>query len=322
MAILSAAIASRLTRLSGLRSEAVPFLTPSYQLWGKSLLSIQRCPSQWKALGAEDDLHVNPLREAAWISTLVPARVTEWLAIRPETFIKQVLECPVCGSISTALRCKKDDVNRVLQNHEYNWTRTNPDCKAWEESAKAQGRTMVGITAYGRVLAGLAQAKLSSTLVTRLSQGDLAVYALGTFNAGGTDTVEVGQPIAILPPDGEAEDDTLYLLDVAGNTSPASSELMNRSARWAVEGALALDLVNHANNEFRTTVRVMVLPHADSPEPAFAQLTTSAVQRGRTVYQEGIAKYLAGRCQGDWPGYDRDGAANITWRATDAPVGL
>ena len=317
MQLTNAAIAGTGFALGHNRPAGPGFLAEDYILGADSLRHLDVCPANWKSLGADGDLKIGVLPFAAWAATLMPERMTTLVAVRPETYTKQVLKCPICGSVSTSVHCKKDDVDRVLTKVSYQWSRNAVECKAWEDVAVLQGKVLISTIDYGRVLSGAQALQLGSGVGTALENGSRGVALTGRLDDENGHSFPVSELIAVLPGEQDPESNCIYLLGAARNTGPGPIEISSYIGTWCVRGALALDLLNSATAGVRNTVRILVASTSDQPEPAYCQLTPPAIASGRATYLRGAEAYLRGLAYDEWPGFDRAGDNAVTWRALD-----
>jgi DNA replication protein DnaC len=313
----SALLTSRGRRLGPIFTDRGSFARLDYRLLGRSLHQLGQCPGAWLRRGAEEDQHCSALSQAVWTLLAMPEAADTVLAVRPLKIERSAMECPVCKSVTQSKTCAKDHCDRVPVTVEVGWSKTNPECKAWEERAAQLGRTIIGTAEYERAVAAANALKALPGIADLRTGADLGVVAYGTLTTDTGPTLAVGEPLLAVPKEGAADDDSIYLLQAVG--SPVQT-VTDNALDWrgvTTRGALALDLVNAATDGVRTRVRVLLAGVGGDAEPGFCELSTAAVQAGRQAYQAGAAHYVTGVRDGVWPGHDHDGAGQIVWRIID-----
>jgi hypothetical protein len=317
MQLTAASLTNPGRRLGPTFTDRGSFARLDYRLLGRSLHQLNQCPGAWLRRGAEEDQHCSALSQAVWTLLAMPEAADTVLAVRPQKIERSAMGCPVCKSVTQSKTCAKDQCARFPITVEMGWSKTFPECKAWEERAAQLGRTIIGTTEYERALAAADALKALPWIAALGTEADLGVVAYGTLTTDTGPTLAVGEPLLAVPKEGASDDDSIYLLQAVG--SPVQT-VSDNALDWrgvTTRGALALDLVNAATAGVRTRVRVLLAGVGGDAEPGFCELSTAAVQAGRQAYQAGAARYANGVQNGVWPGYDHDGTGQIVWRVIE-----
>ena len=305
-------------RLTATARSRGQFLSPTYCLNGRTLHHVAACPSAWMRRGCEHDQQVNPLSEAVWALLTNPEHAERHMAVRPEMVKSTLRVCPKCGSAGPAKTCRECGLERHQVLREVKWTKQRADCRAWEERAEATGRVLISTPDWQRAKQAAECLTLPPAMASLLKESQLGVTVTGVLTTETGQAVRVHELILALPNEDSVHSDAIYLLQTLTQTAHGTAEGTMDWKGDAARGALALDLVNRATNGVRTKVRFLVAGLGLDPEPAFCELSQSAIQAGRHDYESGAIKYLAGIHDQVWPGHDHDGAGNISWRIVDS----
>lgn len=108
-----------------------------------ALKAFARLPSRWKRGWNPPDTKSKQWGNLVDCRTITPELFEARYAIQPTHYTVKVLECPECGSVSDAKKCRKCDEERIEAMQEKAWTYQADFCREWREAQQKAGKAVV-----------------------------------------------------------------------------------------------------------------------------------------------------------------------------------
>jgi hypothetical protein len=274
-------------------------------LTAQDLVDFGRCPRRWVTTPDAED----PVAQAG------PA-LTEWLAFapedaarlfvrRPDTYEAMILRCPKCNSRGPAKVCSKCGVSRRNVVEPRPWTSAAKQCADWNTRTEAQGLRVVTPRDWDLATLG-AENILSDTAIAPLAKtADRLSTVAATWKDEETGLlIPLVTGLTLLPPEGDAMDNTLVCYTEARNADPSAWAATLLASGLTVRSALALQAANLATGTDRRYILWLVVEREEPRIVARRRLAAEVVAAGGDALAAVLAAYAQCVVNNSWPSFE------------------
>ena len=303
---------------------------PKYLMSSSSLREFSRCPSRWVNGYVSPDSDAMDYGNLLDTLALTPDRFDHRYVVRPETYSKTVMECPVCGSQSDSQSCKKCKCERVKKIVDKPWNGNETSCAEWLENQIKLGKTISTKEEVMEAQAAVARLQADEILNSFIEASDKQVWVVGSWIDEDTGIVVPVQCLIDLVPRKDTEfAKCLGDLKTTRNAGLRAWQSWCAQAGYHVQAAFNLDLYMSAVNpdrsedgEDRNTFCFVVQENYPPFQTARRMMSdlqgvSTMIGLGRTFCTSALARYARCIKTGNWPSYDDNKGAVQGWSPVD-----
>jgi hypothetical protein len=320
--------------------------TSGYILSPSSMKKFADCPEEWIADGEEikylreriaktEDMDLRkkyksrlselegPSKAQGWgklldCLLLTPQHFDVSFKIRPDTYEKEVLQCPNCDSITESKKCAKCKIDREPVVIEKNWSAQSDDCQKLVEIWEAQGKEVIHPFTYEMAQRAVARLKQKPDCAKAIACSQTQVHLRGEWHDRPTGLVVPVQCLIDLAPAATTEYVPgvefawpTYLGDLKESVSISDEGISKQSEKfgWYIQAGFDLDMWNTAAKiepelGERTGWFFIGQRSYRSFQPFRKILSEGDVNTGRLAYQRILSNYCQCLKHGKWPDAD------------------
>lgn len=310
----NAKIISRGTNPAGYHKQEAQRGSLEYFVSPSSLKEFMRCPQRWHAGYNSPSGSAQRWGNLLDCGLLTRDQFESRYVIRPETYLDDILKCPVCGSVSDAKTCRKCNEARKLETVEKEWSSNAKQCALWIHSQQLQGLEVISPSEAAACDAAIDRLKADEIIALFLESCERQVLVQGEWHDPATGLVILVRCLIDLEPRKETEFG-LCLGDVKTtfNCGPQFGRHAHKFG-YHIQAAFDLDLYNAATGEDRNTwclVAQESFPPYQIGRKMFASDMDAQpdgmggfITLGRSEYRRALANYAWSVKNGIWHDYE------------------